>query len=56
MLCEVSEMCFETVDCDVAHCCSEQTERFEQNSESMTDRLNKKLCRKIFIRHVNNSL
>jgi len=38
-LCEVSKMCFGTVDCDGAHCYSEQTERFEQNSESVTDRL-----------------
>jgi len=46
VLCEVSEMCFGTVECDVAHCYSEQTERFEQKSESMTDRLNKNCVEK----------
>jgi len=44
VLCEVSEMCFGTVDCDDAYCYSEQTGRFEQNSESMTDRLKQQLC------------
>ena len=44
MLCEVSEICFGTVDCDDAHFYSEQIERLEQNSENMTDRLKQKLC------------
>ena len=44
VLCEVSKMCFGTVDCDGAHCYSEQTERFEQSSEIKTDRLKQKLC------------
>ena len=35
VLCEVSKMCLGTVDCDDAHCYSEQTERLEQNSESV---------------------
>jgi len=43
VLCGVSEMCFGTVDCDVAHCYSEQIEHFDQNSESMTDRLEQQL-------------
>ena len=36
VLCGVSKMGFGTIDCDVAHCYSEQTESFEQNSESVT--------------------
>ena len=44
VFCEVSKMCFGTVDCDDAHCYSEQTERFEQNSERVTDRLKQQLC------------
>jgi Ran GTPase-activating protein (RanGAP) involved in mRNA processing and transport len=33
-----------TVDCDDAHCYSEQVERSEQNSESVTDLLKHELC------------
>jgi hypothetical protein len=36
---EVSTIRFGTADCDVAHCYSEQIERFEKNSESMTGSL-----------------
>jgi len=43
VLCEVSEMCLGTVDCDDAHCYSEHIEHFEQNSKSMTDRLKQHL-------------
>jgi len=39
VLCGVSEMCFGTVDCGDARCYNEQIERFEQNSESLKDRL-----------------
>jgi hypothetical protein len=39
VLCELSKIRLVTIDCDDAHCYSEQKERFEQNSESMTDRL-----------------
>jgi len=57
VLCEVGEMCFGTVDCDGAHCYSEQIERFEQNSESVTDRLKQTIwCRKIVLVAVKNSL
>jgi len=57
VLCEVSKMCFGTFDCDGAHCYSEQTERFEQNSESVTDRLKQIiLCRKIVLVAVNSTL
>ena len=41
---EVSKTHFGTIDCDDAHCYSEQIEQFEQNSESMTDRLEQQLC------------
>jgi hypothetical protein len=41
---EVSKIRLGTIDCDDAHCYSEQIERFEQNSESMTDRLEQQLC------------
>jgi Ran GTPase-activating protein (RanGAP) involved in mRNA processing and transport len=41
---EVSVIRLGTVDCDDAYCYSEQIERFEQNSESMTDRLEQQLC------------
>jgi len=44
VLCEVSKMRFVTIDCDVAHCYSEQTESFEQNSETVTDVLKQQLC------------
>jgi hypothetical protein len=44
ILCEVSKIRFVTIDCDDAHYYSEQIERFEQISESMTDRLKKQLC------------
>jgi len=44
VLCAVSKMRFGTIDCDVAHCYSEQTERFEQNSESVTVRLKQQFC------------
>jgi len=44
VLCEVSEMCFGTVDCDDAHCYFEHIESFEKNSESMTDHLKQQLC------------
>jgi len=50
VLCEVGKMCFGTVDCDGAHCYSELIERFEQNSESVTDRLKQTIvCRKILL-------
>jgi hypothetical protein len=41
---EVSKIRLGTVDCDDAHCYSEQIERFEQSSENMTDRLEQQLC------------
>jgi hypothetical protein len=41
---DVSVIRLGTVDCDDANCNSEQIERFEQNSESMTYRLEQKLC------------
>ena len=44
VLCEVSKIRFVTIDCDDAHGYSEPIERFEQNSESMTDRLKEQLC------------
>jgi len=31
VLCEVGEMCFGKIDCDDAHCYSEEVEYFEQN-------------------------
>ena len=43
VLCEASKIRFVTIDCDDAHCYSEQIERFEQNSDSMTDRLKEQL-------------
>jgi hypothetical protein len=44
VLCEVSKMRFGKMDCDVAHCYSEQTESFEQKSESVTDSLKQQFC------------
>ena len=44
VLCEVSKVRFVTIDCDVAHCCSEKIEGFEQHSESVTDRLKQQFC------------
>ena len=44
VLCGVSKMGFETFECDAAHCYSEQRERFEQNSESVTDSVKQQLC------------
>ena len=44
VLCEVSKIRSLTIDCDDAHCYSEQIERFEQNSGSATDRLKEQLC------------
>ena len=41
---EISKIHFGTIDCDDAHCYSEQIEQFEQNSESMTERLEQQLC------------
>jgi hypothetical protein len=50
-------MRFGTIDCDDAHCSNEQIERFEQNSDSMTDRVKQQfLYRKIIIRTVKNIL
>jgi len=57
VLCEVGKMCFGTVDCDGAHCYSEQTERFEQNSEIMTDQLKQTiLFSKILLVSAKNSI
>jgi len=44
VLCEVSKMRFVTIDCDIAHCYSEQIEGFEQHSGSVTDRLKLQFC------------
>ena len=44
VLCEVSKMRFGKMYCDVAHCYSEQTESFEQKSESVTDSLKQQFC------------
>jgi hypothetical protein len=44
VLCEVSEVHFVTIDCDIAHCYSEQREQLEQSSESVTDRLKEQFC------------
>jgi len=44
VLCGVSKIHFVTIDCDVAHCYSEQTECFEQNSESVTGSVKQQLC------------
>jgi len=41
---EVSKIRFGTADCDDTHCYSEQVERSEKNSESLTDLLVKQLC------------
>jgi hypothetical protein len=38
VLCGVSKVRFGTIDCDDAHCYSEQIEGFEQHSGSVTDR------------------
>jgi len=37
-------MCFGKIDCEIADCYSEQTESFEQNSESVTDSVKQQLC------------
>ena len=44
VLCGVSKMCFGTIDCDDAHCYSEQIECFEQKLESMTENEKEQLC------------
>ena len=44
VLCEVSKMRFGTIECDDAHCSNEQIERFEQNSDSMADRVKQQFC------------
>jgi hypothetical protein len=44
VLCEESTLPFGTFECDDANCYRQQVEGFEQNSESMTDRLKQQLC------------
>jgi hypothetical protein len=44
VLSEISKIRLGTVDCDDAHCYSEQIHRVDENSESMTDRLEQQLC------------